>query len=387
MFSFKEIRTPIIEESKLFYRSVGEDSDIVSKEMYTWKDLDNKNITLRPEYTAPVVRSFVQHNLGANSSLQRLYYIGPLFRRERPQKGRQRQFNQFGVEAFGSPHPEQDAEVISVGWKILEDLGLKNSLILKINSIGSNNCRKSYRSALKDFIRPNLDLFSITSQKRFKNNPLRILDSKSESEKILLEDAPKISDFYSDADEEHFSELRKYLKKMNIPFNIDTRLVRGLDYYTRTTFEITSDILGAQDAVLGGGRYDELVQTLGGKPTPAVGFAAGIERIIILMKNKKLLENKNSPDVYFSCLENNGLSIALSLSKKLRDSGIVVQMNTLRKSMKAQLREANKLEAKYAVILGDSEIKNKEVIIKNLKDGKQLKIAQSEMMDNFSDLT
>ena len=182
----------------------------------------------------------------------------------------------------------------------------------------------------------------------------------------MLEDAPKISDFYSDADEEHFSELRKYLKKMNIPFSIDTRLVRGLDYYTRTTFEITSDILGAQDAVLGGVRYDELVETLGGKPTPAVGFAAGIERIIILMKNKKLLENRNSPDVYFSCLENNGLSIALSLSKKLRDSGIIVQMNTLRKSMKAQLREANKLEAKYAVILGDSEIKNKEVIIKNL---------------------
>ena len=203
----------------------------------------------------------------------------------------------------------------------------------------------------------------------------------------MLEDAPKISDFYSDADEEHFSELRKYLKKMNIPFSIDTRLVRGLDYYTRTTFEITSDILGAQDAVLGGGRYDELVETLGGKPTPAVGFAAGIERIIILMKNKKLLKNKNSPDVYFSCLENNGLSIALSLSKKLRDLGIVVQMNTLRKSMKAQLREANKLEAKYAVILGDSEIKNKEVIIKNLKDGKQLKVSQSEMMDNFSDLT
>lgn len=355
--------------------------------MYTWKDLDNKNITLRPEYTAPVVRSFIQHNLGANFSLQRLYYIGSLFRRERPQKGRQRQFNQFGVEAFGSSHPEQDAEVISVGWKILEDIGLKNSLSLKINSIGSNTCRNSYRTALKDFIRPNIDLFSTISQNRFENNPLRILDTKSESEKSFLEGAPKISNYYSNEDAEHFSELQKYLKKMEIPFSIDTRLVRGLDYYTRTTFEITSDILGAQDAVLGGGRYDGLVEKLGGKPTPAVGFAGGIERIIILMQNKEMLKNKYSPDIYFACLNSNGLSVALLLSKKLRDSGIIVQMNTLRKSMKAQMREANRSGARYAVILGDSEIKSEDIIIKNLKDGTQLKVPQSKMINKFRDLT
>ena len=355
--------------------------------MYTWKDVDNKNITLRPEYTAPVVRSFIQHNLGANSALQRFYYIGPLFRRERPQKGRQRQFNQFGVEAFGSPYPEQDAEIISVGWKILEDLGLKNSLSLKLNSIGSTNCRNSYRTALKDFIRPNLDLFSTTSQNRFKNNPLRILDSKSESEKSLLKDAPEISNYYSNEDAEHFSELQKYLKKMEIPYDIDTRLVRGLDYYTRTTFEITSDILGAQDAVLGGGRYDKLVETLGGKPTPAVGFAAGIERIIILMQNKGILKNTYTPDIYFACLDSNGLSVALSLSKKLRDSGITVLMNSLRRSIKAQLREANKSGARYAIILGDSEIKNNEIIIKDLKNGTQLKAAQSKIINKFSDLT
>jgi len=387
LFSFKEIRTPIIEESKLFSRSVGDNSDIVSKEMYTWKDLDNKNITLRPEYTAPVVRSFIQHNLGANSALQRFYYIGPLFRRERPQKGRQRQFNQFGIEAFGSPHPEQDAEVILVGWKILEDLGLKDSLSLKINSIGSTNCRKSYRAALKEFIRPNLDLFSATSQNRFKTNPLRILDTKSESEKSLLEGAPKISNYYSNEDAEHFSELQKYLKKMDIPFNIDARLVRGLDYYTRTTFEITSDILGAQDAVLGGGRYDKLVETLGGKPTPAVGFAAGIERIIILMQKKEILKNKYTPDIYFACIENEGLSVALSLSKKLRDSGIKVLMNTLRRSIKAQLREANRSGARYVVILGYSEIKNNEIIIKDLRNGTQQKVAQSKIINKFSDLT
>ncbi len=354
--------------------------------MYTWEDIDGKSITLRPEYTAPVVRSFIQHNLGANSATQRFYYLGSLFRRERPQKGRQRQFNQFGIEAFGSHHPEQDVEVISVGWKILEELGLNKGLSLKINSLGSKDCRELYRDSLKKFIRPNLEHFSITSQNRFKTNPLRILDSKSESDKNLLKHGPQVSDYYSKEDQIHFDEIQKYLKELKIPFLIDNHLVRGLDYYTRTTFEITSDALGAQDAILGGGRYDHLVENLGGKPTPAVGFAAGIERVLLSIESQGINNNKKNIDVYFACIDSLGLSVSLSLSNKLRDLGISVLMDTLRRSIKAQLREANKSGAKYAIIVGEAEIKNNEVIVKDLQNGTQMKVPQSKLINKLSGL-
>ena len=285
-YGYQEIRTPIFEQSKLFSRSVGEDSDIVTKEMYSWEDKGNIFLTLRPELTASVVRAFNQHNLRNLSPIQRFYYIGPLFRRERPQKGRQRQFHQFGIETFGSNLPEQDAEVIVLAWQILSQLGLDKKIDLQLNSIGTDVCRSAYRKALKKFLKPFLKELSEVSKRRFKTNPLRILDTKIEKELSILKNAPKINDYYTEEDKEHFNEVRTYLDALDIPYNVNFRLVRGLDYYTKTVFEITSSDLGSQDALLGGGRYDSLVKHLGGKPTPGIGFAAGIERILLLLKKR-----------------------------------------------------------------------------------------------------
>ena len=383
-FRYEEIRTPLFEETRLFSRSVGEDTDIVSKEMYTWEDRDGTSLTLRPELTASVVRSYIQHNLGIQAPVQRLYYMGPLFRRERPQKGRQRQFHQFGVEAFGSENPEQDAEIIAIAWHILSACGLNQTASLQLNSIGSSKCRSDYRNVLKDFIRPNRDQFSETSQKRFDTNPLRILDTKLDHEQTLLEGAPMVSECYTAEDKAHLESLQNFLTAMEIPFTIDPRLVRGLDYYSRTVFEFTSPVLGAQDALLGGGRYDGLVETLGGKPTPGIGFAAGMERFLIAMDNQS---NVSKTDVYFICLGEEGLSTALSLTNELRQSRLNVMFDPMRRSLKAQLREANKLGARFALILGDTEMKKGTVVFKDLEKGEQKNILQKKIKNLFDNLT
>ena len=382
-FGYKEIRTPIFEETRLFSRSVGEETDIVSKEMYSWEDRDGKSLTLRPELTASVVRSFIQHNLGGQAPSQRLYYMGPLFRRERPQKGRQRQFHQFGVEAFGSENPEQDAEIIAIAWHILSECGLNNKTTLHLNSIGSPSCRKAYREALKNFIRPNLAQFSETSQKRFETNPLRILDTKAEHEQKLLEGAPTISQCYTNKDKAHFESVQHFLNAMNIPFSINEKLVRGLDYYSRTVFEFTSTALGAQDALLGGGRYDGLVETLGGKSTPGIGFAAGMERFLIAMEDAGQKSDESKIDVYFVCLDEAGLSTALSLANKLRQKGFNVVSDPLRRSIKAQLRDANKFKARFAIILGESEMENNTVTLKNLDNGEQETVTQKDIIQKM----
>lgn len=386
-YGYHEIRTPIFEETGLFSRSVGEETDIVSKEMYTWEDKDGKSLTLRPELTASVARSFIQHNLSNQSPIQRLYYMGPLFRRERPQKGRQRQFHQFGVEAFGSEHPEQDAEIIAIAWQILSHCGLADDAKLNLNSIGSKKCRIDYRSALKDYILPYLNDFSETSQQRFKTNPLRILDTKSEKEQMILKDAPMISDYHSTEDSAHIESLKGFLNAMDIPFVIDHKLVRGLDYYTKTVFEFNSLTLGAQDALLGGGRYDGLVKTLGGKQTPGIGFAAGMERFLIAMDESESEFNRSTPDIYFVCLDENGLSNSLKISDQLRKNGFKVVTDSLRRSMKSQLRDANKLGAKFALILGETEIKDNTITFKDLGKGIQKTILQSEVINFFDDLT
>ena len=383
-FRYEEIRTPLFEETRLFSRSVGEDTDIVSKEMYTWEDRDGTSLTLRPELTASVVRSYIQHNLGTQAPVQRLYYMGPLFRRERPQKGRQRQFHQFGVEAFGSENPEQDAEIIAIAWHILSACGLNQTASLQLNSIGSSKCRSDYRNVLKDFIRPNRDQFSETSQKRFDTNPLRILDTKLEHEQTLLEGAPMVSECYTAEDKAHLESLQNFLTAMEIPFTIDPRLVRGLDYYSRTVFEFTSQVLGAQDALLGGGRYDGLVETLGGKPTPGIGFAAGMERFLIAMDDQS---NVSKTDVYFICLGEAGLSTALSLTNELRQSRLNVMFDPLRRSLKAQLREANKSGARFALILGDTEMEKGTVVFKDLEKGEQKNILQKKIKNLFDNLT
>ena len=386
-FGYNEIRTPVFEETRLFSRSVGEETDIVSKEMYSWEDKDGTSLTLRPELTASVVRSFIQHNLGRQAPLQRLYYMGPLFRRERPQKGRQRQFHQFGVEAFGSENPEQDAEIIAIAWHILDECGLRKEATLQLNSIGSPKCRLAYHDALKNFIRPNLDKFSETSRMRFETNPLRILDTKAEYEQKLLVGGPTVSDYYTDEDKVHFEALQKFLDAMNIPFNINSKLVRGLDYYSRTVFEFTSPALGAQDALLGGGRYDKLVETLGGKSTPGIGFAAGMERFLIAMKNTEQQSEESNIDIYFVCLDEAGLSTALSISNELRQAGYSLVSDPLRRSMKAQMREANKSGAKFAIILGEIEMETDSVVLKNLKKGTQEIIQQKNVKDELRKLT
>ena len=386
-FGYQEIRTPIFEQNKLFSRSVGEESDIVTKEMYSWEDKENSFLTLRPELTAPVARAYNQHNLGNLSPIHRFYYIGPLFRRERPQKGRQRQFHQFGIEAFGSNFAEQDAEIIALAWHLLAHFRLTNKIDLQVNSIGTSECRAGYRDALKQFLKPHFDELSEISKRRFNTNPLRILDSKNKKEQTILKNGPKISDYYTKDDKEHFNEVKTYLKAMNIPFTINSGLVRGLDYYTKTVFEITSNELGSQDALLGGGRYDSLVETLGGKPTPGIGFAAGMERILLLINEENFKQHRPTPDIYLICLEKKGIPVSLNIAKILRLKGLNIVSDPLRRSMKAQMRDANKLRARYVLILGESELKDNTIIFKNLESGKQESIKQEKIVKYFDNLT
>ena len=378
LFGFEEIRTPIFEQTKLFSRSVGSDSDIVSKEMYSWDDLDGTSLTLRPELTASIARSFIQNNLKAISPLNKLYYLGPLFRRERPQKGRQRQFHQFGVEALGSEFPEMDAEIISIAWTIILKCQLSGSTSLQLNSIGSKECREGYRDALKNFVRPYLKEFSETSQKRFSENVLRLLDTKSDKEQIILNDAPKISKYYTKDDKKHFEKVKELLQTLRIPFSINSKLVRGLDYYSRTVFEFTSSSLGAQNAILGGGRYDNLIKDLGGKETPGIGFAAGMERFLIAMKDEY---NNSHIDIYVACILEDGLQKSLSISNELRNLGLRVTSDTLRRSLKSQMRDANKLKSKYIIIIGEEELESETFIVKDLDKGNQKTLSKSEVIE------
>ena len=369
-YGYKEIRTPAFEHSEVFSQGVGEETDIVSKEMYSWTDQGGNNLTLKPELTAPVARSFIQHNLGVQNSINKLYYIDALFRRERPQKGRYRQFHQFGIEVFGSENPETDVEVIALAMHVFHKLGLKE-LTLQLNSIGSPECRNNYRNAIKNFLAPHFDQLSQTSQDRYNNNPLRILDTKSPDEKEILKDAPNISNYWTIDDKNHFDEVCNLLKHIKIDYQLSPSLVRGLDYYTRTTFEITSNELGAQNAICGGGRYDGLVEKLGGKPTPGIGFAAGIERLLLASSSDNKLRNIQ---IYIVGIGNDVRPTMINLAEELRSNDIRTSFDYLRRSIKAQMREANKLGAQYAIIIGEDELKDKSVIIKDLSTSNQEKI-------------
>ena len=369
-YGYKEIRTPAFEHSEVFSQGVGQETDIVSKEMYSWTDQGGDNLTLKPELTAPVARSFIQHNLGVQNSINKLYYIDALFRRERPQKGRYRQFHQFGIEVFGSENPETDVEVIALAMYVFHKLGLKE-LTLQLNSIGSPECRNNYRNAIKNFLAPHFDQLSQTSQDRYNNNPLRILDTKSPDEKEILKDAPNISNYWTIDDKNHFDEVCNLLKHIKIDYQLSPSLVRGLDYYTRTTFEITSNELGAQNAICGGGRYDGLVEKLGGKPTPGIGFAAGIERLLLASSSDNKFRNIQ---IYIVGIGNDVRPTMIKLAEELRSNDIRTSFDYLRRSMKAQMREANKLGVQYAIIIGEDELKDKSVIIKDLSTSNQEKI-------------
>lgn len=378
-FNYQEIRTPIFEETSLFERSIGEATDIVGKEMYTFTDRGGTNITLKPEMTASVVRSFVEHSLGNLQSLNKLFYISPMFRQERPQAGRLRQFHQFGAEALGSTSPYLDAEMIQIAFNILKKLGL-NDLTVKINSLGVPASRELYKEKLKNFLADKKELLSEDSRKRFDVNILRIFDSKVDSDQALLKDAPTILDYLDDESRNDFEIVKKSLNTAGIPFWVDSKLVRGLDYYTKTTFEIASGRVGSQNALCGGGRYDLLVEELGGKSTPGVGFAAGIERILMACANEKSFTlPEDSLDLYIVKLDKELSSIIYDTATYFRKEGFAVDFDYLDRSVKAQMREANKCNAKFVLFIGGDEYKSGLCNLKKMSDGVQLQVPLIQM--------
>ncbi len=385
-YGYGEIRTPVFESTDLFIRGIGNDTDIVSKEMYSWLDQGNKSLTLRPELTAPVVRAYIQHNLQSLGPITKLYYLDSLFRRERPQAGRQRQFHQYGIEAIGSEFPEQDAEVIEIAYNIYKMFNIKN-LEVRINTIGSSSIREKYLQILKKSLSKYKSYLSPISQKRLDNNALRIFDSKNENDQqIVEENAPFIFDYITEEDLKHFSLLKTILDKMKIPYFHDKKLVRGLDYYTRTTFEITSNQLGAQDALCGGGRYDKLINQLGGKNTPAIGFAAGIERLLMLIDDETFINN-DIKTIYVSILGEKIIADAMKIVKTLREiKNLNIIIETNRRSLKAQMREANRQNVFYVLIIGEDEINKKNVLIKNMKNSNQDEIKIKNLKSHLNNL-
>lgn len=366
-FNFEEIRTPILEQTELIKRGVGQLTDIVTKEIFAFTKGDS-NYVLRPELTAPVVRAFVENHLDQRGGSQKLYYIGPMFRAERPQKGRQRQFHQFGVEIIGSDDPVADVECIAFMMQIYKRIGIKN-FNLKINSVGDPESREKYKSVLKEYLQPNFDKLSELSQNRLEKNPMRILDSKEPEDQEFIKNAPVIKDYLNEESSKHFEQVCEYLNKLDIEFTIDPLLVRGMDYYTRTAFELTSPDLGSQDALAGGGRYDLLVEEIGGQPTPAVGFAAGMERLFIACEELGInLAEPKSVDVYIVTLGDAARTWGLTTLPTLRDQGISATMDYLGRSMRAQMKDANRENADYTLIVGDDELEKGQFTLRNMKE-------------------
>jgi len=379
-YGYREIRTPAFEHTELFVRGIGETTDIVNKEMFTFQDRKGRSLTLRPEGTAPVVRAYLEHNLSRENPLSKLFYLGTMFRCEKPQAGRYRQFNQFGLEAIGSPSPLVDAEIILASWAIYQKLGLTN-LSLVINSVGCRECRSEYLQALKDYFHDKKKLLCPDCRERYDKNPLRILDCKNKQCQIEIKNSPSIFDYLCKDCDRHFQQLRKYLDSLQIPYQVNPLLVRGLDYYTKTAFEIISGELGAQNAVGGGGRYDYLVEELGGKHTPAVGFAAGMERIIAAMEKQEIkIPFWEGIKVFVTTVGKEDISAALKIINHIRENGISAEMDFLEKSLKAQMRLANKLDVSHVVIVGQEESKEQKVILKNMADRQQEKVAISQIL-------
>ena len=382
-FGYQEIRTPMFEHTELFQRGIGEGTDVVDKDMYTFQDRGDRSITLRPENTASVVRAYLQNKLYGDNALTKLFYIGSMFRYDRPQAGRMREFHQFGVEAIGEINPAVDAEIILLAMKLLEGLGLKD-LELYINSVGCPKCRSKYREMLQDFFRDKLEDLCEDCQSRFERSPMRILDCKRDSDKPYMAEAPRITDCLCDECSEHFNRLQKYLTKAGVKFSIDPRLVRGLDYYTKTAFEIKYPPLGAQSAVAGGGRYDGLIEEMGGNPTPAVGFATGLERVLLALEKQGLLpDKKNAVDVYVVALGERAQEEAFKLVMDLRDAGLNAAVDYAGRSMKAQMKQANKLNARYAAIMGDDELADGVVVLRDMAGSEQEKLPVNELVDKI----
>jgi histidyl-tRNA synthetase len=384
VFNYKEIRTPIFEETSLFARGIGEETDIVGKEMYTFFDRSETSITLKPEMTASVVRAFIEHSMGKQQSLNKLFYISPMFRQEKPQAGRFRQFHQFGAEAIGSTSPLLDVEMIQIPFEILSMLDLRN-LKVKINSLGTPSSRETYKNNLREFLNDKKENLSEDSRKRFDKNILRIFDSKAENDQEILKDAPLLIDYIDEESKNDFEEVKAVLSKINIPYEIDPKLVRGLDYYTKTTFEITSGSVGSQNALCGGGRYDLLVEELGGSPAPGVGFAAGIERILLACENEKTL---NLPDekinIYIINIDKNLSDKVFEISSSLRRKNLSVEFDYMQRSVKAQMREANKLNSGFVLFVGGEEYNSGKYKLKNMESGEEELIPINESQSIIS---
>lgn len=384
-YNFSEMRTPVFEQTELFARGIGQLTDIVSKEMYTFADRSKKLLTLKPEMTAPIMRAYQENKLYAQSQLSKIFYIAPLFRQENPQAGRLRQFHQFGAESLGSSLPVADVEMVDLALACYNDIGIKN-LKLKVNSVGDPVCRVPYKKTLQDYIRPHLSDYCEDCQRRFDENPMRILDCKNESCVKLNQQAPKLAQHLCPECNQHYESVKTGLKDLNIAFEEDPYLVRGLDYYTRTVFEITSDALGAQNAICGGGRYDLLAEELGGQPTPAVGFASGMERMLMVADKQDIsLAPENRLDIFVIGLGDAAKEQVPVWVARLRQNGFRCDQDYLGRSMKAQMREANRQKARYVLILGDDELQKQEFALKLMDTSKQITVPFAELISILQD--
>ena len=378
-YGYNFVKTPIFEETELFKRGIGEATDVVEKEMYTFKDRGDRSITLRPENTASLVRCYLENAIYNKEDISRFYYNGSMFRYERPQAGRQREFNQIGLEVFGEKSPKVDAEVIAIGYKFLEKLGITD-LEVKINSVGSKESRTIYREKLIEHFSKHLDDMCEDCRDRINRNPLRLLDCKVDKDKDFYKSAPNIIDFLFEDERKHYEDVKKYLDIFGIKYTEDPTLVRGLDYYSSTVFEIVTNKLGSQGTVLGGGRYDNLLKELGDKDIPAVGFATGVERIMMLLG-----ENypKNNPDVYIAWLGDNTSETALKIAESLRDNDIKVYIDYSEKGMKSHMKKADKLSVRYCIILGEDELKKGIVLLKDFSTREQKEAKIEEIINQI----
>ncbi|MDN3614215.1 histidine--tRNA ligase [Vibrio gallaecicus] len=384
---YNEVRMPIVEETNLFSRAVGEETDVVSKEMYTFDDRNGDSLTLRPEGTAGCVRSCIQNSL-INRDEQRLWYMGPMFRHERPQKGRYRQFHQCGVEVFGLEGPDVDAELIMMTARLWRELGIDKQVRLELNSIGSQEDRVSYRTALVAYLEQHIDILDEDCKRRMHTNPLRVLDTKNPDVQAILGDAPRLSEYLGEESKQHFAGLCELLDAVGIEYQVNERLVRGLDYYNRTVFEWITDSLGAQGTVCGGGRYDGLVEQLGGKATPAVGFAMGLERLVLMMETLELTEVRRSVDVYMVAAGEGTMIAGMQLANQLRDTveGVRVMSHFGGGNFKKQFKRADKVGAVVALVLGENEVADGTVVLKDLVAGTQETLSQADVAPKIAAL-
>ena len=381
LFGFSEIRVPVFEHTEVFKRSVGDTTDVVQKEMYTFDDKGGRSITLRPELTAGVVRSVLENGLTNGPLPLKVCYIGGCYRYEKPQAGRLREFHQFGVECVGAAAPSADAEVIALAKQVLDNIGIQK-VSLEINSIGCPECRKKYQEALKEYFRKNIDTLCATCRDRLERNPMRILDCKSPVCKGLCENAPVIIDYLCEDCENHFKEVKKHLDSAEIKYTVNPKIVRGLDYYTRTVFEFVSGDIGAQSTVCGGGRYDGLIAQMGGQPTASLGFAMGIERLMMVLEAQKTeLPKRAGCDLYIAAMGNNASLKATALCNDLRTDGFKVQTDICNKGLKAQMKYADKIGAGFTLVLGDNELESNKANLKNMQTGELCEVT----LDNLAD--